>query len=65
MAQAYWAERMDGIAVLKLAFRQMPANRNYIVVNGLADVVELLSNFHIESEDLEYLRKLEEFSAEF
>ena len=65
MAQAYWAEHMDGIAVFELAFRQMPPNRNYIVVNGLADIVDFLTNFRIASEDLDYLRKLGGFSGEF
>src|SRR5579863_5970848 len=37
MAQAYWAEHMDEVAVFELAFRQMPSNRNYIVVDGRSE----------------------------
>ena len=36
MAQAYPAEHMDQMAVFELAFRKMPANRNYIVAAGIA-----------------------------
>jgi len=65
MAQAYWAEHMDRTAVFELAFRRLPTNRNYIVVNGLADVVDFVTNFRFASEDLRYVRELGGFSAEF
>jgi nicotinate phosphoribosyltransferase len=65
MAQAYFAEQMDEIAVFELAFRKMPVNRNYIVVNGLSDVVDFLTNFCFGSRDLEYLEGLGGFSADF
>lgn len=65
MAQAYWAEHMDQLSVFELAFREMPPNRNYVVVNGLADVLEFLTNFRLDSTDLEYLRQRKEFSPEF
>ena len=65
MAQAYQAEHMDQIAVFELAFREMPATRNYIVVNGLADVIEFLTDFRFKSDDLDYLRRREEFSSGF
>jgi nicotinate phosphoribosyltransferase len=58
MAKAYHAEHMDQVAVFELAFRQMPANRNYIVVNGLTDVLNFLNDFHFGEEDIEYLRSL-------
>jgi len=65
MAQAYHAEHMDQLAVFELTFRQMPASRNYIVVNGLGDILEFLTGFHLSSSDLDYLRSREEFSSEF
>ena len=65
MAQAYHAEHMDQVAVFELAFRQMPANRNYIVVNGLTDVLNFLNDFHFSPEDVQYLRGRGEFSSDF
>lgn len=57
MAQAYAAERMDRTAVFELMFRKLPANRNYIVAAGIADVLEFLEEFHFEADDLEFLRR--------
>ena len=65
MAQAYHAEHMDQLAVFELAYRQMPANRNYVVVNGSTDVVNFLNDFHFSTEDVEYLRGRREFSPDF
>lgn len=65
MAQAYYAEHMHQTAVFELAFRELPAARNYIVVNGLEDILDFLTSFRIDPADLEYLRGRGEFSAEF
>jgi nicotinate phosphoribosyltransferase len=65
MAQAYSAEHMDQLAVFELAFRQMPANRAYIVAAGIGDVLDFLSNFRFSGEELDYLRKRGEFSHTF
>jgi nicotinate phosphoribosyltransferase len=65
MAQAYRTEHMDQLAVFELTFRQMPRNRNYIVVNGLHDVVDFLTGFRFTSNDLEYLQGLGGFSPDF
>jgi nicotinate phosphoribosyltransferase len=65
MAQAYAAERMDQLAVFELAFRKMPGNRNYIVAAGIGDVVDFLSTFSFDDEELDYLRRNHPFSEEF
>ena len=65
MAQAYAAERMDQLAVFELAFRKLPASRNYIVAAGIADVLDFLSNFRFEDQELDYLRQRGEFSEAF
>jgi nicotinate phosphoribosyltransferase len=65
MAQAYTAEQMDQLAVFELAFREMPANRSYIVSAGIGDVVEFLTNFRVEKQELDYLRQRGEFTDEF
>ena len=65
MAQAYAAEHMDQLAVFELTFRQMPANRNYIVAAGIGDVLDFLATFRFSSEELEYLRTRPGFSDAF
>jgi nicotinate phosphoribosyltransferase len=65
MSQGYHAEHMDELAVFELAFRRMPASRNYIVVNGLTDVVEFLTTFRLSSGEVEFLRGLGGFSPDF
>ena len=65
MAQAYAAEHMDQTAVFELAFRKMPANRNYLVAAGIGDVLDFLANFHFGDEELNYLRQSGEFSEQF
>jgi nicotinate phosphoribosyltransferase len=65
MARAYAAEHMDQSAVFELTFRKMPRNRNYIVAAGIGDVLEFLSNFRFDDEDLEYLRHSHGFPEEF
>ena len=65
MAQAYAAEHMDQTAVFELTFRKMPANRNFMVAAGLGDVLEFLSNFRFDDQDLEYLERRGEFSGAF
>lgn len=56
MARAYLAGHMDQVAVFELAFRKMPANRNYLVAAGIGDVLDFLSDFHFEDEELDYLQ---------
>jgi nicotinate phosphoribosyltransferase len=65
MAQAYYAERMDQLAVFELAFRKMPDTRNYIVAAGFQDVLQFLIGLHFTANDLDYLRGRREFSKEF
>lgn len=65
MARAYAAERMDQTAVFELTFRKMPRNRNYIVAAGIGDVLDFLSNFSFDDEDLDYLRHSHGFPEEF
>ena len=65
MAQAYAAEHMGQVAVFELAFRKMPANRNYIVAAGIGDVLDFLATFRFNDQELDYLRQRGEFSGAF
>ncbi|MEX0886725.1 MAG: nicotinate phosphoribosyltransferase [Phycisphaeraceae bacterium] len=56
MAQAYAAEAMDEVAVFELFFRKLPAQRNYVVAAGLADVLDYLEHVRFSDDDLAYLR---------
>jgi nicotinate phosphoribosyltransferase len=65
MAQAYYAEGMDQLAVFELAFRQLPRTRNFVVAAGFTDILDFLSAFRFTEDDLEYLRMRREFKDEF
>jgi nicotinate phosphoribosyltransferase len=65
MAQAYAVEHMDQTAVFELAFRKMPASRNYLVAAGIGDVIDFLVDFHFDDQALNYLRQTDEFTEEF
>src|SRR5215212_5557073 len=65
MAQAYAAEGMEDIAVFELFFRELPANRNYVLACGLENVLRLLEELQFTRSDLEYLQSLKRFSAPF
>lgn len=65
MAQAYMAEKMNETAVFELFFRKRPANRSYIVVAGVSELLEVLERLRFTEEDLDYLRRSGRFSNEF
>lgn len=65
MAQAYHAEGMEDRAAFELFFRELPAERNYIVAAGLEDVLAYLETVRFTESDLEYLRRQGQFSEEF
>jgi nicotinate phosphoribosyltransferase len=65
MAQAYAVEHMDQAAVFELTFRRMPGKRNFIVAAGIGDVLDFLTNFRFNREDLDYLRKRRDCSEVF
>lgn len=65
MAQAYAAEGMTDLAVFELTFRKLPPHYNYIVAAGVGDVLDFLSGFRFEDNELDYLRKSHGFSEQF
>ena len=59
MAQGYWKMGRTGQeAVFHLHFRKNPFQGGFTVACGLASVMDFLSNFHFDSEDLAYLGSL-------
>lgn len=65
MMQAYWKQGRTGQAVFSLFFRQLPANRNYILSAGLASVLDCLEQLRFGEDDLAYLAEQPQFEAGF
>jgi nicotinate phosphoribosyltransferase len=64
MAAGYFeAGKVDEKATFELAFRRLPANRNYILTAGLPQAVEYLLNLGFTQEEIEYLKGLPAFRA--
>jgi nicotinate phosphoribosyltransferase len=62
MLQAYYAEGLTASATFELFFRQLPANRNYVVAAGLNDVLDYIENLHFTDNDVEWLKQTGRFS---
>lgn len=65
MAAAYHRQGMFAPATFSLFIREYPPRRGYFVNAGLADVLEYLESFHLETEDLDYLESTGMFSQDF
>lgn len=69
MAAGYFAAgKTNDIATFELSVRRIPAQRNFLVTAGLAQVVDYLTGLHFEEDEIEYLRSLRQFAnapAEF
>ena len=65
MAQAYWQAGKIEDGTFSLYFRGYPPNRGYFVFAGLADVLEYLKDLRFSDEDIDHLRSLGLFDAEF
>ncbi|EOD02834.1 nicotinate phosphoribosyltransferase, partial [Lactobacillus delbrueckii subsp. jakobsenii ZN7a-9 = DSM 26046] len=55
----------DTEAVFDVFYRTVPDNGSFVVSAGLEQVVEQLRGFHYTKEDIDYLKSLNLFSAEF
>ena len=65
MAQAYWHSGKTAPATFSLFIRNFPPDRAYFVFAGLADVVHYLEELHFRTEDVDFLRSLNRFDADF
>ena len=62
MAAGYFETgKTDEKATFELTFRRLPANRNFILVAGLPQLVEYLLNLSFTDAEVEYLRGLAQF----
>jgi len=65
MAAAYDRSGVDGLATFELFVRSLPAERNFLVAAGLADVVEAIDQWVFDDEAIAYVRSLAGFSTDF
>ncbi len=63
MAAGYFdAGKAAERATFELAIRRLPANRNFVLVAGLPQIVDFLLNLSFSGEEIDYLRGLPQFS---
>lgn len=65
MLQSYWRRGMREHATFDLFVRHLPANRRFLVACGLERALAYLASLGFGYEDLDYLRSLERFDADF
>lgn len=65
MAQAYWSEAMGDTAVFSLFFRELPANRNFVLACGQQSVVRIIESLAFTGEHIEALESLNRFQPGF
>lgn len=63
MAAGYFSAAMHhDEATFELSVRRLPAHRDFILVAGLQQALEYLANLRFTSDEIDYLRKLPQFS---
>lgn len=65
MSQCYFNQDKDKQVVFDVFYRNNPDNGGYCIFAGLEQVVEYVQNLHFNTDDIEYLRSLNQFSDEF
>jgi len=65
MMQAYHLTGIDGWATFDLFVRRLPAGRDFLLVAGLATVLERIEELRFTASDLEYLESLGQFRHDF
>ncbi len=65
MAQAYFVQGMHETAYFEVFVRHLPEHWGFFVMAGLPEVKSYLQEFRFATEDIEYLRSLGRFQADF
>ena len=65
MAASYHKHGLNGTATFDLFVRELPANRNFLVVAGIEDALDHLETLRFEADDIDYLRSLDLFEDDF
>lgn len=56
MAQGYWKQNMNGLAVFDMFFRRQPFNGGFSVFAGIEPLLDSLEEFTFDDEEISYLR---------
>jgi nicotinate phosphoribosyltransferase len=65
MAAGYEANgNADKMATFDLFVRKLPQGRNYLMVAGIEDGLNYLSDFHFTSKQIDYLKQRQQFSTQ-
>ena len=65
MLQAYFEQRMTGVAVFEFFVRKLPHERHFLMAAGLAQVAEYLAGLRFTGDDLAWLTASGRFSPAF
>jgi nicotinate phosphoribosyltransferase len=65
MLQAYFEERMNGIAAFEFFVRKLPEHRNFLVAAGLEQVLDYLSDLSFTPDELAWLGGTGRFTPAF
>jgi len=65
MAQGYWKNNMNHEVVFDMFFRRNPFNGGFSVLAGNETLMDALTNFHFEEDDIEYLKQQKIFEQGF
>lgn len=61
MAAAYFENGLHDPATFELFVRKLPERRSYLIVAGLEQALNYLSNLHFTSDQIDYLREHSSF----
>jgi nicotinate phosphoribosyltransferase len=65
MLQAYFGQRMNGMAVFEFFVRRLPANRNFLIAAGLDQVLHYLAQLRFTQAELAWLKDCGRFTPAF
>lgn len=65
MMQGYFKNPTDQVVVFDMFYRKNPCNGGYAIAAGLDQVIEYIKGLHFSYEDIEYLKSLKIFDADF
>ena len=65
MAQGYWKKGMNNRAVFEMYYRRQPFDGGYSIFAGLGTLLERLTSFVFQSDDIQYLEGLGVFEKDF
>lgn len=63
MAASYLRRGMAGEATFSLFIRRLPASRGFLIAAGLADCLAFLEAFSFTADELDYLRRTQDYDA--